>query len=87
MSRFEIEDIISQDKRGIVFRAHDAEMGHTVALRRFFPFGQHGGGLSTEEALAFRIAAQRLDGVSHESLRGISAASVDPIDGIPYVVA
>lgn len=87
MSRFEIEDIISQDKRGIVFRAHDAEKGHTVALRRFFPFGQDGGGLSAEESLAFRIAAQRLEGISHVSLRTVIAASVDPIDGMPYVVA
>jgi hypothetical protein len=87
MSRFEIEDIISQDKRGIVFRAHDAEKGHTVALRRFFPFGQDGGGLSEEEAVAFRIAAHRLNGIRHDSLRSVIAGSVDPIDGMPYIVA
>lgn len=87
MSRFEIEDIVSQDKRGIVFRAHDSEKGHTVALRRFFPFGQEGGGLSEEEAVAFRIAAKRLDGVRHDSLRSVIAGSVDPIDGMPFIVA
>ena len=69
MSSFEIEDIVSQDKKGIVFRAHDLEMGHAVALRRFFPFGQDGGGLKEEESVAFRIAAERLVGVSHPALR------------------
>lgn len=87
MSRFVIEDIISQDKRGIVFSAHDTEKGHTVALRRFFPFGQEGGGLSAEEALAFKIAAQRLEGVRHDSLRSVIAGSVDSIDGMPFIVA
>lgn len=87
MSRFEIEDIVSQDKRGIVFRAHDSEMGHTVALRRFFPFGQDGGGLKDEEAVAFRIAAQRLAGVSHPALRSVFSGAVDPIDNMPYMVA
>lgn len=87
MSRFEIEDIISQDKRGIVFRAHDSEKGHTVALRRFFPFGQDGGGLKDEEAVAFRIAAQRLVGVTHPALRSVFSGAVDPIDDMPYIVA
>jgi hypothetical protein len=87
MSRFEIEDIVSQDKRGIVFRAHDLERGHTVALRRFFPFGQDGGGLMEDEADAFRIAAQRLLGVSHPSLRSVFSGAVDPIDEMPYIVA
>jgi hypothetical protein len=87
MSRFEIEDIVSQDKRGIVFRAHDLERGHTVALRRFFPFGQDGGGLMEDEADAFRIAAQRLLGITHPSLRSVFSGAVDPIDEMPYIVA
>lgn len=87
MSRFEIEDIVSQDKRGIVFRAHDSEMGHTVALRRFFPFGQDGGGLKDEESVAFRIAAQRLVGVTHPALRSVFSGAVDSIDDMPYMVA
>jgi hypothetical protein len=87
MSRFEIEDIISQDKRGIVFCAHDSQRGHTVALRRFFPFGQDGGGLSEEESAAFVMAAQRIEGVRHDSLRSVIAGSVDPIDGMPFIVA
>jgi hypothetical protein len=87
MSRFEIEDIVSQDKKGIVFRAHDLEMGHAVALRRFFPFGQDGGGLKEEESVAFRIAAERLVGVSHPALRAIFSGAVDPIDNMPFMVA
>lgn len=87
MSRFEIEDIVSQDKRGIFFRAHDSEKGHTIALRRFFPFGQDGGGLKEEESVAFRIAAQRLEGVTHPALRSIFSGAVDPIDNMPYMVA
>jgi hypothetical protein len=87
MSRFEIEDIVSQDKRGIVFRAHDLERGHTVALRRFFPFGQDGGGLMEDEADAFRIAAHRLLSVTHPSLRSVFSGAVDPIDKMPYIVA
>jgi len=87
MSRFEIEDIVSQDKRGIFFRAHDSEKGHTIALRRFFPFGQDGGGLKEEESVAFRIAAQRLEGVTHPALRSVFSGAVDPIDNMPYMVA
>lgn len=85
MKRFEIEEIVTQDKNGIVFRAHDAETGATVALRRFFPFGQEGGGLEEEEAIAFGIASQRLSALRHESLRAVIMGSVDPIDGIPYI--
>jgi hypothetical protein len=87
MSRFKIEDIVSQNKRGIVFRADDLERGHTVALRRFFPFGQDGGGLIEYESDAFRIAAHRLLGVSHPSLRSVFSGAVDPIDDMPYIVA
>ena len=87
MSRFEIEDIVSQDQRGIVFRAHDLDRGHTVALRRFLPFGQDGGGLKDEESDAFRIAAHRLLGVTHPALRSVFSGAVDPIDEIPYIVA
>lgn len=87
MSRFEIEDIVSQDQRGIVFRAHDLDRGHTVALRRFLPFGQDGGGLKDEESDAFRTAAHRLLGVTHPALRSVFSGAVDPIDEIPYIVA
>ena len=86
MSRFEIEDIVEQDKHGVVFRAHDTESGDIVALRRFLPFGPDGGGLEKEEAAAFKIASKRLAEVSHIALRSVIVGSVDPIDGIPFLV-
>ncbi|WP_411827304.1 hypothetical protein [Luteolibacter sp. AS25] len=86
MSRFEIEEILEQDTRGIVFRANDSTTGNTVAIRRFFPFGSEGGGLDNDEAKIFETAAGRLSMVKHESLRSIIHASVDPIDRIPFLV-
>ncbi|QTN30779.1 hypothetical protein HZ994_00020 [Akkermansiaceae bacterium] len=86
MNRFQIEDIAGQDKHGIVYRAHDSESGKTVSLRRFLPFGQEGGGLEKDEAEAFGIASMRLADVSHIALRSVITGSVDPIDGIPFLV-
>jgi hypothetical protein len=86
MSRFQIEEIIGQDMHGVVYRASDSESGRTVALRRFLPFGQDGGGLEKEEAIAFEIATKRLADVSHVALRSVLYGSTDPIDGIPYLV-
>jgi len=86
MSRFQIEDIVEQDKHGVVFRAHDVESGRIVSLRRFLLFGQDGGGLEKEEALAFENASERLAGLSHVALRSVITGSADPIDGIPYLV-
>jgi hypothetical protein len=86
MSRFQIEDIVEQDKHGVVFRARDEESGRIVSLHRFLPFGQDGGGLEKEEAVAFEIASERLAEISHVALRSVITGSVDPIDGIPYLV-
>jgi hypothetical protein len=87
MNRFEIEDIITQDGNGIIFRARDNENGHTVALRRFLPFGQDGGGLDKDEAAAFASAAQLLSAITHDALRSIVMGAADPIDGIPFIAA
>ncbi len=86
MERFELEDIVAQDKNGIVYAARDSELNRKVSIRRFLPFGQNGGGLDKEERDAFGIAAERLSELEHESLRSIIAGGVDPIDSIPYVV-
>lgn len=87
MSRFTIEEIVSQDKYGIVYRALDHERGTSVALRRFFPFGLNGGGLDAEEIISFRLASERLSTLQHPSFRAIFSGDADPIDGIPFIAA
>lgn len=84
--RFQIEDLIVQDASGVVFRALDTETGKAVSLRRFFPFGAGGGGLSPDEQTAYDIAVRRLSRLSHPSLRSIIAGGCDPIDGMPFIV-
>lgn len=86
MERFELRDIVAQDKHGIVYAAHDTLLDHKVSIRRFFPFGQDGGGLEKEEAIAFEIAAKRLSDLKHASLRSVIFGAVDSIDSMPYLV-
>jgi hypothetical protein len=83
--RFQIEDLISQDASGVVFRATDTKTGRTVALRRFFPFGVDGGGLSADEQTAYNIAVGRLAGLHHPALRAVISGGCDPVDGIPFI--
>jgi hypothetical protein len=83
--RFQIEDLVDQDNSGVVFRALDTKAGGQVALRRFFPFGGKGGGLDTEEQIAYGLAIQRLAGVSHTALRSVISGGCDPVDGMPFV--
>ena len=84
--RFQIEDIISQDSSGVVFRALDTETDTVVALRRFFPFGADGGGLQEDEQTAYQIAIDRLTTVSHPGLRAVICGGCDPVDGMPFIV-
>ena len=84
--RFQIEDLISQDEFGVVFRALDSETGKYVAVRRFFPFGAVGGGLEPEEQNAYIIALDRLVGLNHPALRATICGGCDPVDGMPYIV-
>lgn len=86
MDRFELKDIVAQDKNGIVYVAKDTVLGRKVSIRRFLPFGQSGGGLEKEESVAFEIASKRLSELEHVSLRSIIIGAVDPIDSIPYLV-
>ncbi|MFD2257716.1 hypothetical protein ACFSSA_13630 [Luteolibacter algae] len=86
MSRFEIEEIIAQGETGIVYRGTDTKNHEPVAIRRFFPYGQNGGGLDAAEAASFRSAAEKLCFVEHPALRSIVAGDLDPIDGIPFIV-
>lgn len=85
MERFEIQDIISQNDIGVVFRAIDGKTGDTVAIHRFLPFGQNNGALSPDECIAFTTAATRLSEVEHPALRSVIFGGTDPIDHIPYL--
>lgn len=85
VSRFQIEDLLTQDASGVVFRALDTESDRTVAVRRFFPFGAHGGGLSPEEQADYHIAVGRLSGIAHPALRSIICGGCDPVDGMPFI--
>ncbi len=70
---------------GVVFRALDTETGRPVAVRRFFPFGAHGGGLLEDEQTAYNIALGRLAGLHHPALRSVISGGCDPVDGIPFI--
>lgn len=83
--RFQIEDLIDQNEAGVVFRAVDTETGNPVALRRFFPFGPNGGGLSDDEQASYQTALARLADVRHAALRSIIAGGCDPVDGMPFI--
>ncbi len=86
MERFELLDILSQDKHGIVYVAWDSVLAQKVTIRRFLPFGPNGGGLETDEAAVFESAADRISALKHKSLRSVMFGGVDPIDSIPYLV-
>ncbi len=83
--RFTIEDIEVQDCSGVIFRAIDTTTGSTVAVRRFFPFGPNGGGLTADEQVEYLNALEHLETVAHPSLRNIVSGACDPVDGIPFI--
>ncbi len=83
--RFEIEDLVSQDATGVVFRAIDTETKLPVAVRRFFPAGTHVSGMSVEDQHEYRSTVERLTKVSHPALRTIVGGGCDAVDGMPYI--
>lgn len=84
--RFQIEEIIAQDHRGIAFRCIDSANAGTVVLRRFFPFGAGGDGFSADQAEAYRAAVERLAEIDHPCVRRVIAGGCDPVDGMPFIV-
>ncbi len=74
-----------QDMSGVIFRALDTETDRTVAIRRFFPFGPTGGGLSESEKIDFTGTLDRLAEIKHPALRTIVCGGCDPVDGMPYI--
>lgn len=85
VSRFQIEDMMTQDASGVVFRALDTETNQPVAVRRFFPFGVNGGGLSEDEQADYGIAVARLEDIRHPAMRAIIDGGCDPVDGMPFI--
>ena len=85
IQRFQIEDLVTQDSSGVVFRALDTATNQIVAVRRFFPFGANGGGLREDEQIAYSIAVERLAAISHPALRAVIGGGCDPVDGMPYI--
>lgn len=85
IQRFQIEDIVIQDVSGVVFRALDTETGLHVALRRFFPRGPKGPGLTEYEQIVYAELISRLSEIKHPSLRSVIAGGYDPVDGMPYI--
>ncbi|MCW1885312.1 hypothetical protein OKA04_11275 [Luteolibacter flavescens] len=84
--RYEIEEMLSQDDRGVAFRGRDREEKRDVVLRRFFPNGRDGGGLQPEEQPAFLEAVEKLKALKLKELRKTLDGGCDPVDGIPFLV-
>jgi hypothetical protein len=85
-TRFQIEEILSQDAHGAVFLAMDARQGCEVLLQRFFPFGAGEGGLEGEERVAYDQAIQTMQQLEHPNLRRVIDGGTDPVDGMPFLV-
>lgn len=86
IQRFTIEDLVAQNEWGVVYRAVDTKTTRPVGVRRFFPFGHDGGGLDSEEQIAYAIAVERLTGIRHPAMRSIIWGGCDPVDQIPCIV-
>lgn len=86
IQRFQIEDLVTQDVNGVLFRAFDTKTERMVAVRRFFPFGPNGGGLSDEAQNAFAAVIGKLTDTRHPALRTVIGGGCDPVDGMPFLV-
>ncbi len=83
--RFQIEELVTQDSVGVLFRAVDWQTGGAVGLRRFFPFGAGGGGLLEKEHAEYGQAVAHLACLKLPGLRSILTGGCDPVDGMPFV--
>ena len=79
---FQIEEILSQDDRGVVFEALETATGRRVLLTRFFPAGTAGGGFPEAARRRFEECVAVLRDVAHPGLRGVVGGGCDPADGI-----
>jgi hypothetical protein len=86
-SRFQIEEMVSQDANGATFLATDLESGRNVLLQRFFPFGAGSGGLEGEERNSYQQGVELIKQLEHPALRRVLDGGCDPVDGIPYLIS
>ena len=86
-SRFQIEEMVSQDANGAIFLATDLESGCEVLLQRFFPFGAGSGGLEGEERNSYQQGVELMKRLEHPALRRVLDGGCDPVDGIPYLIS
>lgn len=84
--RYQIDELVTQDLRGVVFQGVDGETGESVALRRFLPSGAESGGLDAKKQDAYLKAVATMKQVAHPSLRAVVDGGCDPVDGMPYLV-
>lgn len=84
--RYQIQEIVTQDESGVLFRALDTDSGRMVGLRRFFPFGRDGGGLDAGEGVEYRRSVAQMTTLKLPTLRAVLDGGCDPVDGFPYLV-
>jgi len=85
-TRYQIEEMVSQDTKGVVFQGMDTVTGMIVAMRRFISAGCGGSQVGDDERKAFSDAVFILKKVTHPSLRRVFAGGCDPVDEMPYLV-
>ena len=85
-SHYQIEELVSQDTRGVMFQGVDSVTGIVVAMRRFISSQTAEMAGMGAGALAFQDAIELMRGMSHPSLRRVLAGGCDSVDGMPYLV-
>jgi len=85
-TRYQIEEMISQDDQGVVFQGTDSVTGVIVAMRRFIASGGKDVKVGEAEQQAYSDSIAALKQVSHPSLRRVLAGGCDPVDEMPYLV-
>lgn len=85
MTRFEIQEMISQTDQGVTFLALDKQTQCQVALRRFFPQGRAGDQMTDKQLANFEETCRQLGEVRHPGLRAVIGGDVDPADKTPYL--
>ena len=81
VSRFQIQEMLSQDATRVVFLAENTSTGEKAALRRFLLSGEN-----DRDSGVLAAAIDRLLTFRHPSIRAVLEGGVDEIDGAPMLV-